>query len=123
MARADRHRLKDLPSFGSALVTRIFFSVIFSRIWYSRERSVRNSSLPRILSSPLKNNIVFGSGFHCIVAQRASIVSRLKGLPNEDKTGLAWALRGGATAGAVAAVSVSITLGSITGGSATEKLD
>ena len=43
---------------------------------------MRNSSIPRALSSPLKNSIVFSSGFHCSCGHRASKASRLKGLAN-----------------------------------------
>src|SRR5208283_2189302 len=53
-----------------------------------RERSVRNSSLPRAISSPLKNNIVFSSGTQGCGMHRASKVSRLKGLPNEGMDAL-----------------------------------
>src|SRR5438552_17809705 len=74
---------KLLPSLGSELVTRTFFKDCFSRIWYRRERRVRNSSIPYPCSSELKNNMVFESGDQQAWAQRASSASKVNGEAND----------------------------------------
>src|SRR5271166_4818134 len=67
---------KDLPSLGTALVTKILRSECLSRTCWSRERSVRNSSVARTSSPEPKKSIVFAFGVQVLGEQRSSRVSR-----------------------------------------------
>src|SRR5271166_2514617 len=68
---------KDLPSLGTALVTKILRNGCLSRTCWSRERSVRNSSTaPAACSPEPKKSMVFVFGVQVLGGQRSSRVSR-----------------------------------------------